>query len=353
MSPSTGSDTARHGRAGRGRAARQQARPGALPRLGGRELRRQVVDLLRPALRRLRAGPVRRHRARRGAARAALRPRAGAGLRHRLLPAQPDPGRGGPARIGHRPVAGHGEGGHPQRPVIWAWTSTAGSPTPKASRTTTTPSTWWSGTPCCTTSPTSSCRCARWSACSSRVAGSCSPASRPRVGNGYARTLSTLTWRRHHRRDQAARARRLAAAAGRARRELARRGAGGDRRPAHLRPGRPGADGRPTPAPSRSRTATEEFTAAMLGWPVRTFESTVPPGQARLGLGEVRVRQLDDAELGGRQRLAPRGAQGLVLQRHGHRGQAVLSQFDLDDVAYLRSATSERDGAGRRSPAIG
>ena len=31
------------------------------------------------------------------------------------------------------------------------------------------------------------------------------------------------------------------------------------------------------------RTASEEFTAAMLGWPVRTFESTVPPG--KLGWG--------------------------------------------------------------------
>ena len=30
-------------------------------------------------------------------------------------------------------------------------------------------------------------------------------------------------------------------------------------------------------------TASEEFTAAMLGWPVRTFESTVPPG--KLGWG--------------------------------------------------------------------
>ena len=30
-------------------------------------------------------------------------------------------------------------------------------------------------------------------------------------------------------------------------------------------------------------TATDEFTAAMLGWPVRTFESTVPPG--KLGWG--------------------------------------------------------------------
>ena len=32
------------------------------------------------------------------------------------------------------------------------------------------------------------------------------------------------------------------------------------------------------------QTASEEFTAAMLGWPVRTFESTVPPGK----LGWVR-----------------------------------------------------------------
>ncbi len=67
-------------------------------------------------------------------------------------------------------------------------------------------------------------------------------------------------------------------------------------------------------------TASEEFTAAMLGWPVRTFESTVPPGQARLGLGEIRVRRLDDTVLGRRQRVAPGRAQGLVLQRHDHRG---------------------------------
>ncbi len=31
------------------------------------------------------------------------------------------------------------------------------------------------------------------------------------------------------------------------------------------------------------RTASEEFTAAMFGWPVRTFEASVPPG--RLGWG--------------------------------------------------------------------
>jgi ubiquinone/menaquinone biosynthesis C-methylase UbiE len=33
-------------------------------------------------------------------------------------------------------------------------------------------------------------------------------------------------------------------------------------------------------------TVSEEFTAAMLGWPVRTFESTVPPG--KLGVGWAR-----------------------------------------------------------------
>ena len=48
------------------------------------------------------------------------------------------------------------------------------------------------------------------------------------------------------------------------------------------------------------RTASEEFTAAMLGWPVRTFESTVP-GQTRVGLGEIRVRRLDGAVVGRRQ----------------------------------------------------
>ncbi|BCI90029.1 hypothetical protein NIIDMKKI_52350 [Mycobacterium kansasii] len=43
----------------------------------------------------------------------------------------------------------------------WGWRSTAGWQTPRASRTTTTPSTWWSGMPCCTTSPMWSCRCAK------------------------------------------------------------------------------------------------------------------------------------------------------------------------------------------------
>ena len=63
------------------------------------------------------------------------------------------------------------------------------------------------------------------------------------VGNRTPATLSTLTWETTTNVDQAARAGCLAPAAGRARRVLPGRRAGGDRRPAHLRPGRPGADG--------------------------------------------------------------------------------------------------------------
>jgi hypothetical protein len=40
--------------------------------------------------------------------------------------------------------------------------------------------------------------------------------------------------------------------------------------------------------------------------------------------------------VGGRQSLAQRRAQGLVLQRDGHRGEAVLN-FTVDDVGYLTS----------------
>jgi SAM-dependent methyltransferase len=40
--------------------------------------------------------------------------------------------------------------------------------------------------------------------------------------------------------------------------------------------------------------------------------------------------------------VASRGAQGLVLQRHGDRGQAVVA-FRLDDVAYLRSDAGAGD----------
>ncbi|MEJ3657068.1 class I SAM-dependent methyltransferase [Actinomycetes bacterium KLBMP 9759] len=58
------------------------------------------------------------------------------------------------------------------------------------------------------------------------------------------------------------------------------------------------------------RVATEEFTAAMLGWPVRTFEAAVPPG--KLGWGWAmfayrswqRLSWLDDTVLS---RFVPRG----------------------------------------------
>src|SRR6516165_9233980 len=67
------------------------------------------------------------------------------------------------------------------------------------------------------------------------------------------------------------------------------------------------------------------------------------PGAPGLGLGEVRVHQLEGAELGGRQCLAARAAEGLVLQRDDHRGQTLLNhgfgglRFGTDDVSYLRS----------------
>ena len=64
------------------------------------------------------------------------------------------------------------------------------------------------------------------------------------VGNVYARNAVDLTWNVDHPCHEAAGAERLAPPAGGARRVLARRGAGVDRRPAHLRAGRPGADGR-------------------------------------------------------------------------------------------------------------
>src|SRR5208283_2952836 len=59
-----------------------------------------------------------------------------------------------------------------------------------------------------------------------------------------------------------------------------------------------------------------------------------------LGLGELRIQRLENAELGGRQRMAARGPKGLVLQRDGHRGQTLLSvglTFSTNDVSYLRS----------------
>ena len=57
------------------------------------------------------------------------------------------------------------------------------------------------------------------------------------------------------------------------------------------------------------RVVTEEFTAAMLGWPVRTFEAAVPPGRLGMGWAMVAYRSwqrlswLDEHVLG---RVVPR-----------------------------------------------
>ena len=65
------------------------------------------------------------------------------------------------------------------------------------------------------------------------------------------------------------------------------------------------------------RTASEEFTAAMLGWPVRTFRVDGAPG--KLGwAGRVSRSAAGRRCVGRRERLASRRAQGLVLQRHDH-----------------------------------
>ena len=169
-------EAGRHRRRGRGGLERQQARPGALPRLGGVDVRREVVDLVRRTLRHLRPRPVHRDRRRR---RLALRQVAGDRRRHRLLHAEPQAGRRARRGARHRPLAGHGRGGEEERDDPRASRSRAGSPTRRSCRTTTTPSTSSSGTPSSTTSRTSSWPSARCSACSSRAAGSSSAANPP------------------------------------------------------------------------------------------------------------------------------------------------------------------------------
>ena len=57
-------------------------------------------------------------------------------------------------------------------------------------------------------------------------------------------------------------------------------------------------------------TATEEFTAAMLGWPLRTFESTVPPGKlgwnwAKFAFGSWKTLSWLDANVW--RHVAPKG----------------------------------------------
>jgi len=89
-------------------------------------------------------------------------------------------------------------------------------------------------------------------------------------------------------------------------------------------------------------TASEEFTAAMFGWPVRTFEATVPPGRlgwnwAKFAFGGWKALSWVDANVW--RHVAPKGWFYNVMVT----GSTLLSSvssglaFSTDDVRYLRS----------------
>ena len=99
------------------------------------------------------------------------------------------------------------------------------------------PSTWSSGTRCCTTSRTSSRRCARCCGCSGRAAGSSSPASRRGTATSSPAGCPARPGGPRPRVTRLPGLRGLAPAAGGARRVVPGGRAGGGRRPAHLRPG--------------------------------------------------------------------------------------------------------------------
>ena len=145
------------------------------------------------------------------------------------------------------------------------------------------------------------------------------------VGNSYARTLSTLTWRVATNVDEAARAGRLAPPAGRARRD-----------PRARRPWSAIVDLHTFDPADLERmatnagavevdTASEEFTAAMLGWPMRTFEARCR--RARLGWGWAKFaftswNALSWVDANVWRHVVPKG---WFYNVDGHRGQAVLS----------------------------
>ena len=103
------------------------------------------------------------------------------------------------------------------------------------------------------------------------------------VGNVYARNAVDADLAGRHQRHEAARSR--AAGAARRRNSTSRRAPRRWRRSSTCTPSIPATwSGWPRNAGAVDvRTASEEFTAAMLGWPVRTFEASVPPG--KLGWG--------------------------------------------------------------------
>ena len=317
-----------------------EARPGALPRLGSGDLRRQVVDLVRRALHRLRPGPVRR---RRGRSAAAVRARAGTRLRHRLLPAQPHAGRRRrrPARSPtSRPAWSRSRCATPSTSAA---TSTAASPTPSGSRTRTTPSTSSSATRCCTTSRTSS-RRSREVLRVLKPGGRFVFAGEPTTHRQLLRPLARPRHLGgHHHVTKLPFLRRLASSAGRARRVLARRRARGRRRHPHLRPDRPESMAKSAGA-DEVRATTEEFAAALLGWPVRTFEAAVPPEKLGWGWAKFAFGGLQDAELGGREGAAARRPAQLLLQRDDHRREAGSDDVGAEDLVGYDFTTRGRRG---------
>ena len=231
-----------------------------------------------------------------------------------------------------------------------ASTSRAASPTPSGCPTTTTASTSSSATRCCITSPTSSWRCARCCACSSPAAGSCSRASRPGYGDYVARRLSRLTWWAATHVTQLPRLRGVAAAAGGARRVLARRRARGGRRPAHVRPAR-------TRAPPRRRAGAVDVRVddrGAAGVVVRLAGAHLrvrgAARQARHALGELRAAGLA-AAVRGRPRARARRSGGALLQRRDHRAEAARPMSASRPVRPRRHAVRLRAGHPRGAAA--
>ena len=250
-------------------------------------------------------------------------------MRHRVLPAEPRPVRGGPPRLGHGSLAGHGEGRRPQRRGAGAGHRRQGRR--------------------CRGHPVR-----RRHVRSGRRPRGAAPHSRRRAvaARGGARAQARRPFRlrrradhqgqrlraqpvdpdlaRGHHRHQAARPRGLASSAGGAGRVLPRGSPRGDRRPAHVRAERAGADGRQRGRgrrPNRQR-GVHRGDARLAGPDLRGVGAARSVG---LGLGEVRLQRLDVAELGRRQRVAARRTQGLVLQRDGHRRETATSPHDPAD----------------------
>ncbi len=92
-------------------------------------------------------------------------------------------------------------------------------------------------------------------------------------------------------------------------------------------------------------SATTEFTAAMLGWPLRTFEAAAPPG--RLGWGWAKFAfsswiTLSWVDNNLWRRVIPKGWYYNVMvtgvKARFRRARSPRAVFTVDDVAYLRSS---------------